>query len=189
MASSRNAKLYELADVLHPAEITHNMLLSSCGALSTIDSHSLSAFPVPSNPEHLNNDLSRAAVKLFYKKYCSTLFKSLSEQELDVAIDHGLKDRPPCRFEMFELQFTDKNADCTLWEQNQSWVPVRIGPEEVAQNCRSPKVYVLFDIAHNEAAIRTLVAKVKMQLPNSHLRCCNLNYESHIILLHFIDMN
>ncbi len=136
-AKDRGCQLYQLGDVLSKDSICHRP--AGSGASSVY---------LPEDPETLNRDIARAAMKLFRRSHKMLLANRISDDSLDAAIEEGLEARPPCRFEVL----VDQSA---------------------------PHVHLVLDIAHNEAAVATLVAKVKSKYSGCPIR---YHFSIHIYL-------
>lgn len=113
---------------------------------------------VGADPEEINRNIARATALLFKSHYFLTPMSDLSDEDFEIAVKEGLEARPPCRFEIFKVQ--------TRRPGNAMKV-IKILPNEIVT---ANAQLVLFDIAHNEAAISAMVLKLKERFAGWNIR-------------------
>ena len=92
-------------------------------------------------------------MELFRRKFSNSFFKHVDNDAYVSAVSAGLASRPPCRYEIFTIRPDIKN--------HAPVVALDAPGCSSALNIKNEDICVLFDIAHNEAGIHTLMEKVK----------------------------
>lgn len=139
--------------------------------LSTIDATATDLGQRTQDPEFLNRQIAQAAVTLFRHRYEKSLFSDVDTAAYDAAVRKGLLARPPCRYELYRVQQgTGQQASS---DSAVNYTSEKLSPDEIPDGSEA---LVLFDIAHNEAAIQALARKLKSGYSDRNIRYDN-SYE------------
>lgn len=114
------------------------------------------------DPEELNKLIARAAVQLLANQLGGTLFNSMATG-FDDAMRLGVLAKPPCRYDIYEV-----TPECVSAPSAQ-FTPKRLNSSDVSDSSKGSDL-ILFDIAHNEAAIGAMVQKLRKDFPAKEKR-------------------
>lgn len=98
----------------------------------------------------MNADLAHAAIKLL--RQSDPIFNQIPA----VALESGLKSRPPCRFEIFKYK-----------RKMKSEIDMKSRHNPLPGEC---EIDVIFDIAHNMDAVAALMKKMITHYPSNEFR-------------------
>lgn len=112
-------------------------------------------------PETLNQQIARAALALFKAQPGAGLLSTVSDEAFSAAVCAGVLARPPCRFELFGVTSGSGGTESGICAS-------KVYPDRDTGNIEQ---LVLFDIAHNEAAIEAMARKVQLDFADREIRC------------------
>ena len=128
-------------------------------------------YALPEDPDLLNGNITRAAFELFRRRYeHSPLLRGVSAATASAAAAEGAKAAAPCRFEVFAADKASARSNTHGTHTFQKVylaspflpsVPAVQAASADGTTLRNDSIYVVLDIAHNEAALATLTAKIR----------------------------